>query len=245
MCRFLENQITSHMLRKTILILFFMLYSLLHTSTYKAFSVVSQTVSNTCPSDVMYTSMQLDGVVSRRAFRQAVQGYEKIEGRQRNVLTLIDFTRPSTEPRLFVFDMNEHKLIYSSLVAHGRNSGGNYATSFSNKEGSFQSSLGFYLTSDTYTGKNGYSLVLDGLEKGINDNARSRAIVVHGAHYANPSVVQAGGRLGRSLGCPALPQKVSRTIIDAIKGGSVMYVYADRQEYLSSSTILSPDVSTL
>lgn len=191
----------------------------------------------------LYQSMQLEGVVNWQAFQQAVTGYYRIEGKRREVLTLIDFSLPSTAKRLFVFDMAQHRLLYSSVVAHGKNSGENYATSFSNEYGSYKSSLGFYLTASTYQGRNGYSLILDGLEKGINDRARERAIVVHGAAYANPSVASRGGRLGRSFGCPALPQELSRPIIDAIKGGSVMYIYADKPEYLAQSTVLKEGTS--
>lgn len=186
----------------------------------------------------LYRSMQLEGVVNWKAFRQAVAGFYKIENRKREILTLIDFSRPSTEKRLFVFDMKQRKMLFSSVVSHGKNSGENYATSFSNEYGSYKSSLGFYLTESTYQGKNGYSLILDGLEKGINDRARERAIVMHGAAYANPSVVSKGGRLGRSFGCPAVPQKISRPIIDTIKGGSVMYIYAETPDYLAHSSVL-------
>lgn len=186
----------------------------------------------------LYRSMQLEGAVNWKAFLQAVEGYYKIENRRRDVLTLIDFSRPSTAKRLFVFDMKQRKVLFSSVVSHGRNSGDTYATSFSNEYGSYKSSLGFYLTESTYQGKNGYSLILNGLERGINDRARERAIVIHGAAYADPSVLAGGGRLGRSLGCPAVPQKLSRPIIDAIKGGSVMYIYAETPDYLAHSSIL-------
>lgn len=203
-------------------------------------SVCSEVIAEAKTDKVaeLYRSMRLEGVVNWKAFRQAVAGYEKIEGRKRDILTLIDFSKPSTEERLYVFDMKKHRLLFSSVVSHGKNSGNNYATSFSNEYGSYKSSLGFYLTESTYQGKNGYSLILNGLEKGINDRARERAIVVHGAAYADPSVVARGGRLGRSFGCPALPPKLSRPIIDAIKGGSVMYIYADASDYLAHSTIL-------
>lgn len=189
----------------------------------------------------LYHSMQLEGTVNWKAFRQAVAGYYKIENRKRDVLTLIDFSRPSTDKRLFVFDMKERKMLFSSVVSHGKNSGEKYATSFSNEYGSYKSSLGFYLTGTTYQGKKGYSLILDGLEKGINDRARERAIVMHGAAYANPSVVSKGGRLGRSFGCPAVPQQLSRPIIDAIKGGSVMYIFAEAPDYLAQSSVLQND----
>ena len=204
---------------------------------------IPDSAERTATSDVeayasLYRSMQLEGVVNWKAFRQAVAGYYKIDNRKREVLTLIDFSRPSTAKRLFVFDMRERKVLFSSVVSHGKNSGDNYATSFSNEYGSYKSSLGFYLTESTYQGKNGYSLILNGLEKGINDRARERAIVMHGAAYADPSVASRGGRLGRSFGCPAVPQKLSRPIIDAIKGGSVMYIYAETPDYLAHSSVL-------
>ena len=190
----------------------------------------------------LYRSMQLEGVVNWKAFRQAVAGYYKIDNRKREVLTLIDFSRPSTANRLFVFDMRERKVLFSSVVSHGKNSGDNYATSFSNEYGSYKSSLGFYLTESTYQGKNGYSLILNGLEKGINDRARERAIVVHGAAYANPSVCKSG-RLGRSFGCPALPQALTKPIINTIKGGSVLFIYANNKEYMAKSSILPNQTS--
>lgn len=195
--------------------------------------------SPTARHEALYDSLRLEGMVSRDAFVSAVIGYERIDRRRREVLTLIDFSKPSTEKRLFVFDMKARRLLYSSVVAHGKNSGGNYATSFSNEHGSHKSSLGFYLTAGTYRGRNGYSLILEGLEKGINDQARARAIVMHGAAYANPSVIRSAGRLGRSFGCPAVPEALSRPIIDAIKGGSVLYIYAPRPEYLAQSPILT------
>ena len=133
--------------------------------------------------------------------------------------------------------MEKKQLLFSSVVSHGRNSGGNYATSFSNQNGSYKSSLGFYLTENTYQGGNGYSLILNGLEKGINDKAKERSIVVHGASYANPTVA-ASGRLGRSLGCPALPTKLAKPIINTIKDGSVMFIYANNSSYLAQSDIL-------
>lgn len=125
--------------------------------------------------DQLFDDMQLDGIVSYTAFRQAVTGYQKIEQKSKSIMTLIDFSKPSTEKRLYVLDMKNKKLLYTSVVSHGKNSGGNYATSFSNKNGSYKSSLGFYLTENTYQGRNGYSLVLTGLEKGINDQAKQRS----------------------------------------------------------------------
>lgn len=146
-----------------------------------------------------------------------MKGYEKIKSKNKDILTVIDFSKPSTEKRMFVIDLKNKKVLYSTVVSHGKNSGSNYATSFSNVSGSYQSSLGFYVTENVYMGKNGYSLVLNGLEKGINDKAKERAIVVHGAKYANPSTIASSGRLGRSLGCPALPESLAEPIINTIK----------------------------
>lgn len=195
------------------------------------------TVSSEC--EQLFSSMGLEGTVSYKAFEQAYEGYTKIEGIKKHIVTLIDFSKPSTEKRLYVLDMEHRRMLFSSHVAHGRNSGDNFATSFSNKEGSFKSSLGFYLTENTYQGRNGYSLVLNGLEKGINDKAKERAIVIHGAAYCNPNFIGSAGRLGRSFGCPALPEALNAVIINTIKEGSLLYIYADDHDYLAQSPILS------
>jgi hypothetical protein len=217
-----------------ILFLLFLLTPVHFSSTTSRVEAADNQLSG---SMQLYMDMQLFDRVSYPAFEQALSGYEKIAHRK-NIMTLIDFTKPSSEERLFVLDMDRRCLLYSSVVSHGRNSGANYATSFSNETGSYQSSLGFYVTENTYKGKNGYSLILDGLEKGFNDRAKERAIVIHGAAYSNPSVIANTGRLGRSQGCPALPEAVSAKIIDAIKGGSVLYIYADNSEYAQKSDFL-------
>ncbi|MGL4993750.1 MAG: murein L,D-transpeptidase catalytic domain family protein [Bacteroidales bacterium] len=187
----------------------------------------------------IYKELKMDSIIDFQTFDNAVRGYKTIGSKKRELLTIIDFRKPSTQERLYVLDMNKPKVLFVSHVSHGRNSGANYATSFSNKPGSYQSSLGFYQTENTYQGRNGYSLVLNGLEKGINDRAKERAIVIHGAPYSDPSVINSLGRLGRSQGCPALPKAVSKKIIDAIKGGSILYIHADNNNYLSASHILS------
>ena len=188
---------------------------------------------------LIYSEMQLKNIIDYTAFEQAFNGSRTIDRPNRDILTLIDFSKPSTEKRLYVLDLRQRKLLFSSHVAHGRNSGENYATSFSNVNGSYQSSLGFYVTGNTYQGKNGYSLILEGLEKGINDRARERAIVIHGAAYADPTVAEASGRLGRSFGCPALPQALNGPIINTIKNGTLLFIYANDKNYLSHSPILS------
>lgn len=193
----------------------------------------------------LYEAMQLEKRVNYAVFEQALAGYRRIRDRRKEILTLIDFSKPSTEERLFVLDLKQEKVVFTSVVSHGKNSGGVYATSFSNENGSHKSSLGFYLTENTYHGRNGYSLVLNGLEKGINDRAKERAIVVHGAAYSNPSVAASSGRLGRSFGCPALPVALCRPIINTIKEGSVVYIYAKDATYLSQSEFISEHPSLL
>lgn len=202
-------------------------------------SISTPSANHTDSDSLLYCELNLHKQISYPAFKQALIGYKQIDSKKKNMLTFIDFTKASTQERLFVIDIQKRKVLYHTVVSHGRNSGYNYATKFSNKNGSYQSSLGFYLTGTTYIGKNGYSLLLDGLEKGINDRARERAIVIHGASYANPSVIKSSGKLGRSLGCPALPQSVSREIIDTIKNGSVIYIYANDSDYFAKSTIIA------
>ncbi len=174
----------------------------------------------------LYHELNLKDVVGFPAFEEALKGFRLFE-QERAILTLIDFTKPSTEQRLCVIDLQEQQTLFKSHVSHGRNSGGNYAVSFSNQPQSFKSSLGFFRTGDTYYGKNGYSLILEGLEKGKNDKAKERAIVMHGAKYADPAIIKKQGRLGRSLGCPALPPAVSREIINTIKDGALLYIHGN------------------
>lgn len=222
-------------MRKFFLFLFLLTFPLISHIT-KGESPLLQ-VTDDCYS--LYTELCLQNVINYTAFQQAYEGYNKILQKSKEVLTIIDFTKPSTQERLYVIDMNRKKLLYTSYVSHGKNSGENYATSFSNIVGSHKSSLGFYLTENTYSGKSGYSLVLNGLEKGINDKAKERAIVIHGADYSNPEFITSNGRLGRSQGCPALPQKVSKSIINAIKDGSLLYIYANDKNYVAQTKILS------
>ena len=174
---------------------------------------------------------------SVEVFKKALQAFVILEKEgpvAKNLLTVIDFSLPSTEKRLWVIDLENKKVIENLVVSHGKNSGMNKAKSFSNVPNSFQSSLGAYVTGETYTGKHGLSLRLDGVEKGINDNARNRAIVIHTAAYANPSVIKLQGRLGRSLGCPAI-QEDKLEVINYISGGSVLYIYGNDKRYASTS----------
>jgi hypothetical protein len=154
-------------------------------------------------------------------------------------LTIIDYSLPSTTPRLWVFDVPSGRLLYKELVAHGRNTGENLATNFSDTLNSRQSSLGLFVARDTYVGSNGYSLRLDGLEPGFNGNARERAIVMHGAPYVDAVIAKQQGRLGRSWGCPALRDAIAREVIDIVRGGGVIFSYYPDDNWLSRSRFLN------
>ena len=164
---------------------------------------------------------------------------------RRPVLTVIDYSLPSTEPRLWVIDMSAGRVLFHELVAHGRHSGEARATRFSNEHGSKQSSLGLFRAEETYHGQHGYSLRMSGLEPGVNDNARDRAIVMHGAGYVSRSHIAEHGRLGRSWGCPALAREVSRQVIDTIKDGSVVFAYYPDDDWLRASSFLRCDPEPL
>ena len=153
-------------------------------------------------------------------------------------LTVIDYSKPSTEQRLFVFDLPSRHLEYAELVAHGSGSGDNLATRFSNDPNTHESSLGLFVAEDTYFGKNGYSLRLNGLDRGFNDRALERGIVIHGAPYVGPEVVKAQGRLGRSWGCPALRPGISKQVIDLVKDGGLVFAYYPDPQWLKSSKYL-------
>lgn len=154
-------------------------------------------------------------------------------------LAVIDYSRPSTEARLWVFDLAEYTLAFREHVAHGRGSGANLAERFSNIEGSHQTSLGLFRTAETYVGGNGYSLRMDGLEPGINDRARQRAIVMHGADYVDPAVAERQGRLGRSFGCPAVRRGIAKPMIDSLAGGQLLFAYYPDPDWLASSPFLA------
>ena len=154
-------------------------------------------------------------------------------------LTLIDYSKPSTEPRLWVFDLASGEILFTELVAHGKNTGENMARRFSDDPNSLQSSIGLFRTADTYTGHNGYSLRLDGLEPGFNAHARERAIVMHGAPYVNESMAASQGRIGRSWGCPALRQAIASKVIDTIRGGGVIFSYYPDTNWLQTSRFVN------
>ncbi len=180
--------------------------------------------------ELIYNNLEANSFIlpKRESFELAMEGYLKLKKNgvlQKDILTLVDYSLSSNENRLWVIDLKNNIVLFQSLVSHGRNSGNEYASNFSNKPESYKSSLGFYATGETYYGKHGYSLRLDGLEKGINSNARARAIVIHGADYVSEKFARQNGRLGRSLGCLALKQGLSKEVIDVIKDKSCLFVY--------------------
>ena len=175
------------------------------------------------------------------SFTEALKGFYLLKEKgvvKKNILTLIDFSLSSNAKRLWVIDLTTNTILYNSLVAHGRNTGDEFASSFSNSAQSFKSSLGFYATGEIYTGKHGKSLKLDGLEKGINSNARARAVVIHGADYVSKTFIQNNKRLGRSLGCPAIPMELTNEIIQTIKDKSCLFVYYPSEAYKVASKLV-------
>ncbi len=199
------------------------------------------TSNNNNVAQQIYSSLN-SKELSYNAFAHAFSGYQKLISENQidkeNIITIIDFSKSSKKERFFIIDISKQKIIYESLVAHGKNSGWDVPSSFSNLSNSYKSSLGFYVTGETYSGKHGLSLKLDGLEKGINDNARKRHIVIHAADYVNSGIIKKLGRLGRSYGCPSLPAENYSQIIDLIKDKSLIFIYSNQREYLNSSKYL-------
>lgn len=193
---------------------------------------------------VAYENMQLGHMgLSRAAYDHAMKGFNYLvrvgKIAKENIISIADFSKPSSQKRLFVIDINKQKVLFNTYVAHGINSGREYANQFSNIPESNKSSLGFYETRNTYVGANGYSLKLAGLERGINDNAEKRDIVIHGAEYVDESLIRSQGYIGRSWGCPALPEKLHKPIIDRIKNGTCLFIYGASNAYLKKSRIIN------
>ncbi|MBD2755622.1 murein L,D-transpeptidase catalytic domain family protein [Spirosoma validum] len=187
----------------------------------------------------VYDQLQLSQTgLQKSVFEYALRGWQRVSP-DKSTLTIVDLSQPSTHKRMYVVDLIKKKLLFNTYVAHGQNSGDLVAERFSNKQSSFQSSLGFYQTLNTYMGKHGLSLQLKGLEKGFNDNVYNRNIVLHGADYVCEDFIRKTGRLGRSQGCPAVPYADSKGIIQAVKGGSCLFVYSPNTDYLAKSAYLA------
>jgi len=193
-------------------------------------------------SEELYNSIlfDTDHKLNFDVFSKAILGFNNLKkagklDENAHLLTICDFSMSSNTKRLWVIDMDEKKVLFNSLVAHGKNTGEEFAMNFSNTESSYQSSLGFYVTDATYEGGNGYSLKLLGMDKGYNDAALQRAVVMHGADYVSEEFAATHKRIGRSWGCPAIPRDLTKPIINTIKGKNCLFIYYPDQNYLSSS----------
>jgi len=195
-------------------------------------------------AELLYCGTNLEGLgLSRSAFDNAWKGYQRLLGKKMITrtayLTICDFSQSSAKKRLYIIDVEQGKLVTNTYVAHGKNSGAEYATQFSNIPESLQSSLGFYVTQQTYTGEHGLSLRINGVDPGFNDKALARSIVIHGAAYVDGARARAGIFMGRSYGCPAVPQNESAKIITTIKNGTCLFIYHPSGNYLQRSKILN------
>lgn len=190
----------------------------------------------------IYKETDLDNFIDYRILEYALTGYYLIKEKELikndRILTIIDYTKPSTSKRLYTIDIKNMELLFVSLVSHGKNSGWNYARDFSNSPNTMKSSIGFYVTGETYYGLHGYSLKLKGLEKYFNSNAERRKIVMHGGSYVSRNFIEKNGRLGRSWGCPAVPRKLTHSIINTIKNGSCLFIYYNSNRYLNNSSYI-------
>ena len=204
---------------------------------------IPNTKTRTEPSVYEQLSLAQSGL-QKDVFAYALRGWRKTDT-TKTILSIVDMSQPSTKKRLYVVDLAAKKLLFNTYVAHGSNSGDLIPSQFSNLPSSLRSSLGFYQTLNTYMGKHGLSLQLKGLEKGFNDNVYNRNIVLHGADYVCEDVIRKTGRLGRSQGCPAVPYADSKGIIQAVKGGTCLFVYSPDADYLKKSTYLAGALGTL
>ena len=192
-----------------------------------------------------YSALHLSEIgLTRDIYNLAIKGLRRLDIERKlqnlNIITIIDYSQSSNQKRLYVIDLKNQKLLFNTYVAHGRKTGQEFAKTFSNSDGSYQSSLGFYITQQTVIGSHtGFALSLSGVEKGINDNACRRAIIMHAADYVSESFIKKNGRLGRSLGCPALPPELNKPIIEAIKGGTCLFLYNPDPVYMCQSTLLN------
>lgn len=195
-------------------------------------------------AEIVYKSLNANEFVlpNLESFKEALKGFYMLKEKglvQKDILTLVDFSLSSNVKRLWVIDLATNTILYNSLVAHGRNTGDEFANSFSNSNKSFKSSLGFYATGEVYNGKHGMSLKLDGLEKGINNNARERGVVIHSAAYVSNSFIKSNKRLGRSLGCPAVPAESLNGIVNTIKNKSCLFIYHPSRSFKTISDLFS------
>jgi hypothetical protein len=226
-------------MRKVIFYLFFLLIPAVNNARVTEISSVEAV------NEDIYASVNLaDSGLTRDVFDLAIKGLNKLDTEKKlnnaSIVTIADYSQSSNKKRLYVIDLKNKKLLFNTYVAHGRNTGDEYAKSFSNVEGSYKSSLGFYITENPIEGSHtGFSLLIDGVEKGFNDHALQRAIIIHAAEYATENFIKKFGRLGRSYGCPSVPPELNKPIIDAIKGGTCLFLYNPNKDYISKSALLN------
>lgn len=226
-------------MQKTIIYLVFLLIPLVSYGADADFGLIK------IAKEDVYQEMNLaETGLSRDVFDLAVKGLNKLDttGKLQNasIVTIADYSQSSNRKRLYVIDLKNKRLLFNTFVAHGRNTGQEYAKSFSNDNGSSKSSMGFYVTEKPIMGGHtGFALQIDGVEKGYNDHALQRSIIIHAANYATADFIKRNGRLGRSQGCPALPPDLNKPIIDTIKNGTCLFIYSPNNKYLCSSTLLN------
>jgi len=219
--------------------LLFLLIPIVNNARFAEFDIRKTVI------DDIYTVVNLANTgLGRDVYEMAIKGLKKLESKGKlqnpNIVTIADYSQSSSNKRLYVIDLKNKKLLFNTYVAHGRNTGDEYARYFSNDMGSLKSSLGFYITEHPIIGSHtGFSLLINGVEKGINDNAIKRAIIIHGADYASENYIKKTGRLGRSWGCPALPTGLNKLIIESIKGGTCLFIYNPDNKYICSSSLLN------
>ena len=237
-------------MKKTLIFLSLLIISSLSFSEGTNLESINQNTTITTETDIkpqkvildvksVYDSLNIKGKIDYSIFQKAYLGYVQIPNKNPGVLVIIDYTRPSNEERFYVLDLNKKKLVYSTRVAHSKNSGLEIPLEFSDDPNSYQSSLGFFLTLGEYNGAYGYSLRLKGLEENINANAESRAIVIHGGNIVDDEYIKKYGFAGRSLGCPVLPAALTKEIVNYIKHGRVLFIYGNDEEYIEESYYLS------
>lgn len=218
----------------------FLYLLLLLTPTFNNANVAETKVNND-----LYTIIKLEDIgLSKDIFNMAIKGFNKLENinklKKSGIISIVDYSQSSNKKRLYVIDLINKKILFNTYVAHGKNTGEEYANLFSNEPGSLKSSLGFYITEDVKIGSHpGLSLIINGVEKGFNDNAIKRAIIIHAAEYATENFIKRTGRLGRSWGCPALPPELNTKIIETIKGGSCLFIYNSNKDYLCKSSFIN------
>jgi len=226
-------------MRKILLVaIFLILYPVLDRASYEEPSGLEDIID-------IYSFLNLSQYgLSNEAYQLAIKGFNKLKesGQLLNssILTIIDFSQSSNKKRMYVLDLYKKVLLFNTYVAHGKNTGEEYAEKFSNIPGTFQSSLGFYLTENMAIGsKVGLSLILKGLEKGFNDKAQEREIIIHGANYATEDFIHKNGRLGRSFGCPSLPPELIKPVAETIKDGTCLFIYKHDDNYIHKSKVLN------